>query len=42
MYQFLLNMWRMGRVTESYIDAACQKGRITEEERKRIITTSKF
>lgn len=39
MYQFLLNMWIMGKIDESYLDIQVEKGRITEEEKDMIIAT---
>lgn len=39
MYQFLLNMWIMGKIDESYLDIQVKKGRITEEEKDMIIAT---
>ena len=37
MYQFLLNMWLMGRIDEAYLTAMVEKGRITEDEKQAII-----
>lgn len=39
MYQFLLNMWIMKKVDESYLVAQVEKGRLTEEEYAMIIAT---
>lgn len=39
MYQFLLNMWIMGRIDEAYLSAQVSKGRITEEEKNMILAT---
>ena len=42
MYQFLLNMWMMGRVDETYLQKQVTKGRITQEEYDMIIATPKL
>lgn len=39
MYQFLLNMWIMGRIDEEYLNKVTALGRITEEERDMILAT---
>jgi hypothetical protein len=39
MYQFLLNMWIMGRIDEAYLSIQVTKGRITEEEKNMILAT---
>lgn len=39
MYQFLLNMWIMGRIDENYLNKVTVLGRITEEERDMILAT---
>lgn len=39
MYQFLLNMWIMGRIDEDYLDIQVGRGRITEEEKDMIVST---
>jgi len=39
MYAFLLNMWMMNRVTESFLQAQVTKGFITEEELNMILAT---
>jgi len=39
MYQFLLNMWIMGRIDEAYLATQVIKGRITEEEKNMILAT---
>lgn len=39
MYQFLLNMWIMGKIDEDYLDIQVTKGRITKEEKDMIIAT---
>lgn len=39
MYPFLLNMWIMRRIDETYLDGQIVKGRISEEEKEMIIAT---
>lgn len=39
MYQFILNMWIMGRCDEEYLQAVTDKKRITEKERDMILAT---
>lgn len=39
MYQFLLNMWIMGRIDEEYLIKATTLNRITEEEKNMILVT---
>lgn len=39
MYGFLLNMWVMKRIDESYLTAQVTKGRITEDEKAMILAT---
>ena len=39
MYQFLLNMWIMRRVDESYLQEQVLKGRITQDEYNMIVAT---
>lgn len=39
MYQFLLNMWIMKRVDETYLQGQVTKGRITQQEYEMIIAT---
>lgn len=39
MYQFLLNMWIMKRIDETYLTLQVTKGRITEEEKQMILAT---
>lgn len=39
MYQFLLNMWIVGKIDEEYLEKAVAKGRITEEEKEMILAT---
>lgn len=39
MYQFLLNMWIVGKIDEAYLTKAVAKGRITEEEKEMILAT---
>mgnify|MGYP000175987411 CR=1 FL=1 len=42
MYEFILNMWIMGRIDEDYLNKAVDKNRITAEERRMIIATPKL
>lgn len=39
MYQFLLNMWVMRKVNESYLQGQVTKGRITQAEYDMIVAT---
>jgi hypothetical protein len=39
MYQFLLNMWVMGRIDETFLQGQVTKGRITQQEYEMIIAT---
>ena len=39
MYNFILNMWVMGRCDELYLEKAVKAGRITEEEKQMILAT---
>lgn len=39
MYQFLLNMWVMRRINETYLQARVSKGQIAKEEYETIIAT---
>lgn len=39
MYQFLLNMYIMGKIDEEYLNKVTALGRITEEERDMILAT---
>ena len=39
MYAFLLNMWIMKKVDETYLTAQVTKGPITEEEKAKILAT---
>lgn len=39
MYGFLLNMWIMKKVDESYLQIQVQRGRITQEEYEMIVAT---
>ncbi|CAM4014876.1 hypothetical protein P9223_06825 [Geobacillus stearothermophilus] len=41
MYQFLLNLWIMNRITETNIQNAVNKGFITQEEANTILATPK-
>ena len=38
-YDFLLNMWKMGRIDVAYLDKVVTAKRITEEEKQRILAT---
>ena len=38
-YQFLLNMWVMGKADEVYLQARVAKKQITQEEYEQIIAT---
>lgn len=42
MYNFLLNMWMMGRVDEAYLQKQVTKERITQEEYDMIVATPKL
>lgn len=39
MYGFLLNMWIMKKVDESYLQKRVEKGQITQKEYEMIIAT---
>ncbi|MGM9925221.1 MAG: hypothetical protein ACI35R_13330 [Bacillus sp. (in: firmicutes)] len=39
MYQFLLNMWIMGRIDEEYLNKATALNRITEAQKNMILAT---
>jgi len=39
MYAFLLNMWMMQRVDQSFLEAQVKRGFITEEELMMILAT---
>lgn len=39
MYQLLLNLWVMGRITEIRINNAIAKGYITTDEKQMILAT---
>ncbi len=39
MYAFLLNMWIMHKINESYLDKLVDKGRISADERDMIVAT---
>jgi uncharacterized protein (DUF2336 family) len=39
MYQFILNLWIMGKVTETQINALVTKGKITADEAAMILAT---
>ena len=38
MYEFIFNMWIMGKADEEYLNKAVEKGRITEEEKETIFS----
>lgn len=38
-YDFILNMWIMGRIDEAYLDKAIKAGRINEDEKEMIMLT---
>lgn len=42
MYEFILNMWIMGRVDEAFVETQFQRGRITEQERDMILATPRI
>lgn len=39
MYKFLLNMWVMKRIDETYLQARVTKGQITQQEYEMIVDT---
>lgn len=39
MYQFLLNMWIMGKIDEAYLTRMVEKKYITIEEKEMILAT---
>lgn len=39
MYNFLLNMWIMRRIDETYLQARVTKGQITQAEYEMIVAT---
>jgi len=39
MYQFILNMWVFGRVTEEQVNSYVGKGFITQDEANQILAT---
>ncbi|WP_019381951.1 hypothetical protein [Cytobacillus oceanisediminis] len=39
MYSFLLNMWIMNKVDETYLQGQIQKSRITQQEYEMIVAT---
>jgi hypothetical protein len=41
MYNFLLNMWKLNRLTTSQVDAAVTAGRITSEQGATIKATER-
>lgn len=42
MYNFLLNMYIMGKIDEHYLTEMVKKKRITEEEKEMILSTPKI
>lgn len=38
-YEFILTMWKMGRIDLAYLDKVVKAGRITEEEKQQIVAT---
>ncbi len=38
-YNFLLNMWIMNRIDESYLTGQVTKGRLTNDEKEMILAT---
>lgn len=42
MYQFLLNMWLMNRIDESYLSIMVTKGFITQKEKEVMVATPKI
>lgn len=38
-YTFLLNMWIMGKVDETYLAGQVTRGRISEEEKQMILAS---
>lgn len=42
MFDFLYNMWIMGRISEDKLQEQVNKGRITEEEYEKIVNTPKI
>jgi len=42
MYQYLLNMWIMGKLTETQVQNAVTKGYITQEQADMILATPKL
>lgn len=39
MYGFLLNMWVMRKIDETYLQGQVDRGRITEQEKGMIVAT---
>jgi hypothetical protein len=39
MYQFILNMWIMGKITEEKVNSYVAKGFITQEQANMILAT---
>lgn len=42
MYEFILNMWVMGKADEDYLIKAVEKKRITASEKEMIMATPKI
>lgn len=42
MYDFILNMWKMGKADENYLDKVVEAGRITLEEKEKIMMVPKL
>lgn len=42
MYKFLLNMWVMKRIDETYLQARVTKGQITQQEYEMIVSTQQI
>lgn len=42
MYDFLLNMWVLGKIDEEYLDKMVDKGFISENEKNQILDTSQI
>lgn len=41
-YEFLLNMWIMGKIDENYLTGQVTKGRIEEGEKQMILATPRI
>lgn len=42
MYKFLLNMWVIKRIDETYLQARVTKGQITQQEYEMIVSTQQI